>query len=554
MKNMQIYHNKRNRNKSTKIIDNKNIKSNVNSVSSITGYNKKSNYTSFKKEINSKNNEESNFSNNRKSHHFSQKSIDNLLQNNKMLTLTNSINNNNKNLANSINKKKLTNTKFNQTNIYIPKNIPKKKNIKRHSSIERNKLNNNFNDKQSKKKSLPNISTPYIQTDKSYSKEFYLDSNGSIYENELNIIDKKNIVTTLVQIEDLTKIPDRIGSIQNKYADYDYNEAKRAAVTCRRIEYSYNLRNVIKSEICLDEIIIIQRWWRDILRKKNEELSKELKILNKININNIQKYIDFLNKIHYIYAMHLLSEFINKLKIGYGKLYYKNYFSKFALRIQKVFRTYISNINNSRKLKLANLLNKVVYNRKKSHLIDELKKVSNVINKIKFLQNFIKYNILRKNEKYRLKCAHEIHPFIYFLLKFKIPLNPKSIRKYKQKRARFMIFVQKWINFHKYKRLIKCMMFIENIKFIIKKKFFIYFILRLVERINAMITYFLLQPLMKNILRIYYLRKIHINFMIWKKNDAKLKHKNNLAWNLISKIIKAYTLDDLIKNIKNRKK
>ena len=275
--------------------------------------------------------------------------------------------------------------------------------------------------------------------------------------------------------------------------------------------------------------------------------------MNKININNIQKYIDFLNKIHYIYAMHLLSEFINKLKIGYGKLYYKNYFSKFALRIQKVFRTYISNINNSRKLKLANLLNKVVYNRKKSHLIDELKKVSNVINKIKFLQNFIKYNILRKNEKYRLKCAHEIHPFIYFLLKFKIPLNPKSIRKYKQKRARFMIFVQKWINFHKYKRLIKCMMFIENIKFIIKKKFFIYFILRLVERINAMITYFLLQPLMKNILRIYYLRKIHINFMIWKKNDAKLKHKNNLAWNLISKIIKAYTLDDLIKNIKNIK-
>ena len=57
MKNMQIYHNKRNRNKSTKIIDNKNIKSSVNSVSSITGYNKKSNYTSFKKEINSKNNE-----------------------------------------------------------------------------------------------------------------------------------------------------------------------------------------------------------------------------------------------------------------------------------------------------------------------------------------------------------------------------------------------------------------------------------------------------------------------------------------------------------------
>ena len=166
------------------------------------------------------------------------------------------------------------------------------------------------------------------------------------------------------------------------------------------------------------------------------------------------------------------------------------------------------------------------------------------------MQNFIKYNILRKNEKYRLKCAHEIHPFIYFLLKYKIPLNPKSIRKYKQKRARFMIFVQKWINFHKYKKLIKCMMFIENIKFIIKKKFFIYFILRLVERINAMITYFLLQPLMKNIFRNYYLRKIKRTFLIWKKNDTKLKNKYKLAWNLIAKIIKVYSLDYFKKNIK----
>jgi hypothetical protein len=102
-------------------------------------------------------------------------------------------------------------------------------------------------------------------------------------------------VTTIVQIDDLTKIPDRIGGAQNKYADYDYNEAKRAAVTCRRIEYSYNLRNVIKSEISLDEIIIIQRWWRDILRKRNEQISKELRILDKINVNNIQKQPNITN-------------------------------------------------------------------------------------------------------------------------------------------------------------------------------------------------------------------------------------------------------------------
>ena len=552
MKNNQIYHNKRNRNKSIKIIDNKNIISNSNIVNTAVAPNNKSNFTNFKKEIISKNNEESNYIDKKANNHVRKKSIDNLLQRNKMLNLTNSINRISKYLKHQIELKNSANSKINKSNICIPKNTIKKNSIKTPSFIETPKLNKNINEK-SKKKSVPNIPSPYIQTDKSYSKEIYLDSNGSIYENEFIKSDKKNIVTTFVQIEDLTKIPDRIGDSQNKYADYDYNEAKRAAVTCRRIEYSYNLRNVIKSEICLDEIIIIQRWWKGILRKRNEEISRELRIKNKININNIQKFIFFLNKIHYIYTMHLITEYFNKLKIGYGKLYYKNYFGHFATIIQKAFRDYKSKKIIEGKFKLANLLNKFIYNRKKIHFLNELKKATNIINKIKILQNFIKYNILRKNEKYRYECAHKIHPFIYFLLKYKIPLNQKSIRKYKQKRARFMIFVQKWINFHKYKKMIKYMMFIENIQFIIKKKFFIYFILRLVERINAMITYFLLQPLMKSILKNYYLRKINRNFSIWKKNDAKLKNKYNLAWNLIAKIIKAYTLNYFTKKIKERK-
>ena len=61
MKNNQIYHNKRNRNKSIKIIDNKNIKSNSNIVNTGVDPNNKSNFTNFKKKIISKNNEESNY-------------------------------------------------------------------------------------------------------------------------------------------------------------------------------------------------------------------------------------------------------------------------------------------------------------------------------------------------------------------------------------------------------------------------------------------------------------------------------------------------------------
>jgi len=98
------------------------------------------------------------------------------------------------------------------------------------------------------------------------------------------------------------------------------------------------------------------------------------------------------------------------------------------------------------------------------------------------------------------------------------------------------------------------MTFVENIQFIIKKKFFIFFILRLVERINAMITYFLLQPLMKNILRNYYYTKIRNAFLIWKNNDKLKKKKNNLAMNLIKKTIKIYTINSFIKELNKKNK
>ena len=364
----------------------------------------------------------------------------------------------------------------------------------------------------------------------------------------------KKVLTTFVQIEDLTKIPDRKSTTQNKYADYDYIEAKRAAVTCRRIEYSYNLRNVIKSEICLDEVIMIQRWWRKIIQKKNEEILKELRIFENLDTNNIQRYILFLNKIQYIYIVHLLKKFINNLKIRYGKLYYKNYFNRNALKIQNAFRKTLSKRKNESQKKLVSLLNKYIYKSQKEELFDELNSIRKIFNKIKFLQSFMKYYILRKNENYLLDCAHDIHPYIYFLLKYKIPETKRHIRKYKRKRKRFLNFVYKWKQFHDNKKILKNMMFLENIKFIVKKKYFIFFILRLVERINAMITYFLLQPLMKKIMHIYYYRKLFNTFSIWKKKDQLIKNKNILAINLIKKILKIFTINSLIKKLKYKNK
>lgn len=158
------------------------------------------------------------------------------------------------------------------------------------------------------------------------SNDKFEESKDNFYEYDKTKLVKNRIITTFVQIDDLTPIPDRIGAKQHYLAEYDYDEAKRAAVTCRRIEYSYNLRNVIRSEICLDEIITIQRWWRDILKKRNNELLKELQLQERIKMKNLQRYILFINKLHYIYTMHLVKRFINILKRKCGKLYYKKYF------------------------------------------------------------------------------------------------------------------------------------------------------------------------------------------------------------------------------------
>ena len=551
MKKMQIYQNKITKNRAKRSIDNKIIKSNILPDNLSIDIKRKLNFiNNNKREIITKNNDESNLIIKKSNRNKKQKSIDNTLNKNIFNNLSSSINNNKQNIINTKRSSKLLSNEKNKRNINIIKNSSNIKNNKKQLSIEKNYTKQDPHQKPRKNSSIINNnnypnSNVNFRNEKSFS-----NSNTSIYEYETpSKYNNKNVLTTFVQIEDLTKIPDRIGGRQNKYAEYDYNEAKRAAVTCRRIEYSYNLRNVIKSEICLDEVIMIQRWWRKILQRKNEEILNELRIFEKLNVNNIQRYILFLNKINYVYIKHLLNKFINKLKIGYGKLYYKNYFSGYAIKIQRAFREYISRKRNKGKKKIFQL----IYTIRKKEFINKLKNAIKTINKIEFLQNFIRYHLLRNNQDYCLKRAHETHPLLYFLLRYIIPLNKKSIRKYKRKRKRFLNFVEKWKTFHRYKKTIKIVLFLENFKFIIKKKFFIYFILRLVERINAMITYFLLQPLMKNIIRNYYLKKIKIYFLVWKKNDKKLKAMNKLAWNLIVKIIKIYTIDALRKKIGTNK-
>ena len=369
MKKMNEYQKKKSNNRNNKSLDNKNAQYyNLNARTK-----KINNFINIKREIINKNNEEANFKNKKSKIYKKQKSIDNTNQKYILNNITSSINNN-QYFKKQIRPIKFTNKNNNQNKINNIKITRKKNQTKRNLSIDNNSNHNIKNDISYKKtyKKLSNITNPYLKNsyynfqNKKSSDDIYSDSNDRTYENEIIKFNSKNVVT------------------------------------CRRIEYSYNLRNVIKSEICLDEVITIQRWWRNILRRRNEELLKDLKIIEKININNIQRYILFLNKIHYVYVLHLLNDFFNKFKIRYGKLYYKNYFNRNAIKIQRAFREFLSKRKSEGQNKLKILLNKYIYKYKKEKLFEEISNIHKIINKIKFLQNFFKYYLLRKKENYLL--------------------------------------------------------------------------------------------------------------------------------------------------------
>ena len=327
------------KNKSRSIITYKNTSMNSN---------QRYNYINqMKKEILGKRLEDQNL-NNKKSRNTKQKSIDDSKYNKNSIHNSSMFNYNfPQNQKKIIKKPKKINNKDNINNTFFVKetknNNFNQNNLNNLKIITNDVKNTNFQKSQNltTNSNCSLFSFSNIINEPSTTNEKFEESKDNYYDNDNMKLSNGKIVTTFLQIDDLTPIPDRIGAKQHYLAEHDYDEAKRAAVTCRRIEYSYNLRNVIKSEISLDEIITIQRWWRKILEKRNKELLKELQIQERIKISNLQRYILFINKIHYIYTMNLVKKFINRLKIKYGKLYYKNLFNKNATKIQNAYRVFV---------------------------------------------------------------------------------------------------------------------------------------------------------------------------------------------------------------------
>ena len=388
----------------------------------------------------------------------------------------------------------------------------------------------------------------------SRAEETFEDSKeiNNFFDDDIRISNGR-IFTTVFQIDDLTPIPLRIGEKKHKLAEYDYEEAKRAAVTCRRIEYAYNLRNVIKSEICLNEIIMIQRWWRKMLQKKSEMLLKQLLLKEKIRKENMGNYKILLNIIEQIDLKRKKKKFFKILARRYGKLYYGNLFNNNAAKIQRAVRVFLVRRKINNMLRLQKLFKNYYYHKMKNNIFSDLKEIKPKLEKIIKLQHFIKYYLLKKNEKYYLKSSNNIHPFMYYYLKYGIGANDKLLHIINTKKNKLMNMINKWKIMVKDHKQLRTILLYRNILYILKRKYFNLLILKIAERINAMMTYFLLKPLMKDIFGIYYRNKLFKAIICWKAGAKRVKRNDILGLNIIKKLVSNFTYKPFIKKLKRRK-
>ena len=392
------------------------VKSNEKNKSNFPKNENKTERKSFKKEF------EKYIKNNNKK--LNEKKVNTLSKNNNISIVNNS---NLKSINNNLSFQNNNNSITKQKKNFSP---PKKNNL---SSIKHNNLENH-KFKYKKYEEKKNIFDEFeIEKDKFFI--FDDDKNINILEKDSSYSKKNN----------LTPIPERFDSIQNKFAEYDYNQAKSAAILVRRLEYSYNLR-LTKIFNCY------------------------LKVIACIKKRLLNKYL-------------LKRDFVQFFK----------------------------------------------------DLIDKMKKVI-------MLQRTIKYFLLKKNENYLLNIAREYHPYLYYKIKY-----IKNKTKQKNKIYHLQRIKSKW---KKYNRLIQ---FIKKMKYILLYHYFNSFIMKFARKTNSFLVYFLLKPIFKDILFIYYKNMIGKGFLGLNAYAKRMKRSEILGLYLIKKCIKSICFRPFIKKFKIKK-
>ena len=413
------------------------------------------------------------------------------------------------------------------------KNIKNKNNLTlnlKHSYLDSNNCISN------------NIKNNTISINKHYEEKKLNESEENLKNNKIKI---KNINNEIFYYDDLTPLPKRIGPKKNPFAEHDYNQAKSAAILVRRLEYSYNIRILKKYNIFINEIVFIQKWWKKCLQRKNSFILNKI-IQDEYKNFQIENYIkNFIQIVIFYYNLKRVEQYFKNIKKFNFKEEKIIKMNKNIKIIQKNYRKFIKLKNKKLKRKFYIKLKQFAKKYKNKKIFNLFNEIKNKKNKILILQKFIKNRILIKNEKYLLKISNFYHPKLFYLIKYR---NNNFLKR--KKIQNFLNFIEKWKKLkNKRKNYINLSL---KILFFLKKIYFNIFLMKLIRKANLFLIYFLLKPLMKEIQKIYFNKKVGKKLKNWKIKINYFKHKNLLQMNFIKILIKNFVFKHFIKNLKKK--
>ena len=399
--------------------------------------------------------------------------------------------------------------------------------------------------------------------EKNHNKSASMDNNINVsdFPNEevkydfLNNGNNKCIVCNVTKVvsenvDELTPIPKRRSSKKVPYGeyDYDYNQAKSAAILIRRLEYSYNLRICKQYKRYESQIIFIQRFWRNYMERQNQMLLSKLIENETKKIRKENASAMFLRTVAKVYYRKRAKMAFKRLKKKFAVLARSHYLGRYVNKIINAYRQYKNRKNKKIKRKLKIMLNftrkKFYYHRVYLSALEFIKAMKLFLK----LQQYIKNFLFRTSEHYRLLLGRQVHPNLYYMMKY------RQIKIARDKKIKnFKDYIRKWKDFIRYKKDDRILKFMKIMNSVFYRVSFTILLTQVAKKTNALLTFYLLKPRIKSLSSIYFRYFIGEQFQIWKNNTFLLRKIDILGVNLVKKVFKLYWLKPVLRKLKKRK-
>ncbi|MCQ2817512.1 MAG: hypothetical protein MJ252_09635 [archaeon] len=423
-------------------------------------------------------------------------------------------------------------------------------------SIDLSNSKNYYNKKRSRKRnfeeSKSDIGNPKRENSHRFedpivleASQFYSPAEVKDAQENLDKYEKYEVpVYSIVEVDSLTPMPKKRD--ENLVSDdVDYNQAKSAAIFIRRIEYSYNLKLTRLYKRHLKEIIFIQRYWRYyVIQREKRRLRLQI-ILEEKRKRKKEAFRNFLNTVTRIYYEKRIKEYFYILYHIYivGKTG-----DDAANMIIHAWRKHKKRVKDKR----FNMVRMKLFLDYMRLFMTRMERAKEDMEKLIFLQRYIKFYLWMNSEDFYLEIGREYHPFLYYLAKYR-NRGGKDISKLKTtKITKFISYANRWKAFHQNIKDERIRRFVKIIQRIFYMEFFNIFMANMADKISHEITVCLLAPRIDSLLFKYFRGALAPRLKFWRRETRKGKGFIISGKHLINQAIRFLVFRPMIKRIKRK--